>query len=91
MAGPVFRLTPDYIPFDFQLYQGFGYGHFDHSGFMAETSLKFAFGHDLPYWGLWSFNVGCQYGSGNVAVTFGVSLPIISILGTAGMATLFYL
>lgn len=91
MIGPVFRLTPDYIPFDFQLYQGFGYGDFDHSGFMAHTSLKFAFGHNLPYWGLWSFNIGCTYGSGNVGITFGVSLPIISILGTAGAATVFYL
>ena len=91
MIGPVFRLTPDHIPFDFQIYQGFGYGDFDHNGFMAHTSLKFAFGHDLPYWGLWSFNIGCIYGSGNVGVTFGVSLPIISILGTAGAATVFYL
>ena len=91
MIGPVFRLTPDYIPFDFQLYQGFGYGHFDRNGFMAHTSLKFAFGHNLPYWGLWSFNIGCIYGSGNVGVTFGVSLPIISIIGTAGAASVLYL
>ena len=68
-----------------------GYGHFDRNGFMAHTSLKFAFGHNLPYWGLWSFNIGCIYGSGNVGVTFGVSLPIISIIGTAGAASVLYL
>ena len=90
-AGPVFRLTPDYVALDLQVYQGFGYGDFNRSGFIAETGLRFAFGHDLPYWGLWSFNVGCLYGDGNVAVTFGCSLPIISIIGTAGMATFWYL
>lgn len=89
-GGPVFRLTTDATIFDLQVYQGFGYGDYSHQGFIAETSLRFAFGRRLPYWGLWSFNIGCLYGSDAAAITFGVSLPITSIIATSGLATIFY-
>lgn len=89
-GGPVFRLTTDATVFDLQVYQGFGYGGYYYKGFIAETSLRFAFGRRLPYWGLWSFNIGCLYGPEAKAITFGVSLPIVSIIGTSGLGTIFY-
>ena len=89
-GGPVFRLTTDATIFDLQVYQGFGYGGYYYQSFIAETSMRFAFGRRLPYWGLWSFNIGCLYGPEAKAITFGVSLPLVSIIGTAGLATIFY-
>lgn len=102
-AGPVFRFTPDYIPFDLQLYQGFGYGQYgcdssprypsgQYNGFLAETSLRFAFGYNKPYFGLWSFSIGCVYGPETTIVTCGVSLPIVgvaSLLGAAAVGLMF--
>ena len=91
-AGPVFRLTPDDLVLDLQVYQGFGYGSWGYNqGFMAESGIRFAFDQEFPYWGLWSFNIGCIYdGKGTVAATIGFSLPIVSIIGTAGIAAPFY-
>lgn len=87
--GPVFRLTPDDTILDLQVYQGFGYGSYDHSGFIAETGLRFAFGYNNPYWGLWSIDVGCLYNKHDVAITFGLSIPIIGLVGTCGLAGIF--
>jgi hypothetical protein len=89
-AGPSFRLTTDNIPFDLQVYQGFGYGRYacsnyarypsgEYSGFLAESSMRFAFGYKKPYFGMWSFSVGCVYGPETTIVTCGVSLPIVGV------------
>lgn len=90
MGDILFRLTTDDIAMDLQLYQGFGYAKFAERGygnFAMETGLRFAFGEDLPYWGLWSFNIGCMYDiTGDPVITFGVSLPIAFVVGTMGMA-----
>lgn len=90
MAGPNIRLTPDYVLVDLQLYQGLGYGRWSRSGFIGETGVRIAFGEELPAWGLWSLTLGCMYGSGNVGITFGVSLPIVSLVATGGTAALLY-
>ena len=90
-VGPTFRLTPDDTVLDLQLYQGFGYGDWNKGCFIGETGLRFAFGYNAPYFGLWSFTVGGFYGPNDGGFTFGFSLPIVSIVGTAGLATIFYL
>ena len=87
-AGPVFRLTPDYINLDLQIYQGFGYGSYSDDAFIAETILRFGFGK-RSRWGLWSIDIGCLYGPDDIGVTFGVSLPLIGVIATCGLAALF--
>lgn len=91
-AGPLFRLTTDAEDVDLQVYQGFGYGSWGlNKGFVAESGIRFAFDGDLTYWEMWNFSIGCIYdGKGTVAATIGVSLPIVSIIGTAGIAAPFY-
>ena len=88
-VGPVLRLTPDDTILDLQLYQGFGYGVYDYDGFIAETSLRFGFGYNNPYWGLWSIDIGCLYGPNDVAITFGMSIPLIGMIGTMGLGAIF--
>ena len=86
----IFRLTPDDVFMDLQVYQGFGYAKLNSygGGFAMETGIRLGFGEDLPYFGLWSLNVGCLYDlTGSPAITFGVSLPIAFIAGTAGLGT----
>jgi len=96
LGDVVFRLTPDYVATDLQIYQGFGYGKLNgpsnSGGFAMETGIRMAFGEELPYWGLWSFNVGCMYDlNRNAAITFGVSIPIAVVVGTAGLAVPLFL
>ena len=88
-VGPVFRLTPDYTILDLQIYQGFGYGSYSGDGFIAETGLRFGFGYDNPYWGLWSIDIGCLYGPEDVAITFGMSIPLIGLIGSCGLGAIF--
>ena len=88
-AGPVFRLTPDYQRLDLQIYQGFGYGSYSNDGFVAETSLRFGFGYSNPHWGLWSLDIGCIYGPDDIAITFGMSIPLVGMIGSCGLGAIF--
>ncbi len=95
LGDVVIRLTPDWIDMDLQIYQGFGYAKLngpESGAFAMETGIRMAFGEELPYWGLWSFNIGCMYDlDRNPAITFGVSIPIAFVVGTAGMAVPLFL
>lgn len=90
-AGTTFRLTPDYIPLDLQIYQGVGWFREYDDKVGGETGLKLAFTNKRhSNFGWWSLNVGCEYAQdGYVGINFGVSLGILGMVSTCGLMALY--
>jgi len=88
-VGPVFRLTPDRCAVDLQLYQGVGWSMFDDSTIGGETGLRMGFRSNSKF-GMYSLNVGINYSADDIALSFGMSWPILGLLSTLGVAAMFY-